>query len=155
MTASTPSPDHTNNHINAAVLCVSINSSCVTCVKWGGPKSGPFQGRQAKEVNFPEASEASGGRANGFFFGSSRVNSEHIESPRHQRRHLTTQRTSREIHKFAFFCIQRPYGWSYRTDKIRGMDAVFRAVTSNGPLAGRCGPSGQDPCFTNVFSKAF
>ena len=30
-------------------------------IKWAGPNAGPFQGRQATEVNFARASEASGG----------------------------------------------------------------------------------------------
>ena len=37
-------------------------------IKWAGPKAGPFQGRQATEVNFAGASEASGGPCGEFFF---------------------------------------------------------------------------------------
>ena len=36
-------------------------------IKWAGPKAGPFQGRQATEVNFAGASEASGGPCGEFF----------------------------------------------------------------------------------------
>ena len=46
-------------------VTLSVVDLNVVTIKWAGPKAEPFQVRQATEVNFVGASEASGGPCGG------------------------------------------------------------------------------------------